>query len=58
LGESLGGIRRGAFTGEGWWKLTSGIAEAAATVGLLILAARLLGTKFVRRLAEPATNRP
>ena len=45
-------------TSQGWWQLTSGIVEAAATVGLLILAARLLGTKFVRTLAEPATSMP
>jgi hypothetical protein len=45
-------------TSQGWWTLAAGVAEAAASVGLLILAARLLGTKFVRTLAEPATSKP
>jgi hypothetical protein len=43
-------------TSQGWLKLASGVFEAAATVGLLILAARLLGTKFDRTLARPQTN--
>jgi hypothetical protein len=47
-----------AVTSQGWWKLTSGVIEATACVPLLILAVRLLGTKFVRTLAEPATNKP
>jgi hypothetical protein len=51
------GYTQWAVTAQGWLKLTSGIAEAAVTVGLLILAARLLGTKFVRTLAEPETNK-
>ena len=52
------GYTEWAVTSQGWWRLTSGVAEAAATVGLLIVAARLLGTQFVRALAEPGISKP
>jgi hypothetical protein len=51
------GYTQWAVTAQGWLKLASGIAEAAATVGLLILTSRLLGTKFMRTLAKPARDR-
>ena len=39
-----------ATSRQGVWQLTCGVAEATALVALLILAARLLGAKFVRTL--------
>ena len=48
-GENLSaGYTQWAVTSQGWLKLTSGLFEAAACVVLLILAVRLLGTKFQR----------
>lgn len=37
-----------AVSGQGWWQLTCGIVETAATVVLMIVGSRLLGTKFAR----------
>ena len=53
------GYTQWAFhTAQGWWKVTSGALEAAASVTLLIIAIRLLGPRFVHTLDEPATSNP
>ncbi|MGH2580944.1 MAG: hypothetical protein ACRDGP_08880 [Actinomycetota bacterium] len=40
-----------AASGQGWWQLTCGVAEAIATVMLMIVSGRLLGTKLARGVA-------
>lgn len=42
-----------AVTGQGWWQLSYGIGEAIAVVVLLVVAGRLLGTKFARSMPIP-----
>jgi hypothetical protein len=39
-------------SGQGWWRLTSGVAETLATAALIWLGVKLLGSKPLPRLAR------